>query len=245
MSDDATPRLGLPYVAAGQAQKHVTVNEGLARLDGLVQTAVVSRTTAAQPVDPDDGALYLLPEDATGDVWASEEAGALMRFEAGGWRRLQPRDGHLVWVTDESIALVLDGGWQTLSSRMAFESLIAATSPSGARVRVAIREADAAPVGAVFDTALTIPARSIVLGVAARTLTTITGATAFDCGLAGDTSKFGGSLGVTAGSTNIGVIGPTAFYTDTAVRLTALGGDFTGGLVRLSLFLVQFDAPEA
>lgn len=148
-------------------------------------------------------------------------------------------------MTDESIALVLDGGWQTLSSRMAFESLIAATSPSGARVRVAIREADAAPVGAVFDTALTIPARSIVLGVAARTLTTITGATAFDCGLAGDTSKFGGSLGVTAGSTNIGVIGPTAFYTDTAVRLTALGGDFTGGLVRLSLFLVQFDAPEA
>jgi hypothetical protein len=27
LSDDATPRLGLPYLAAGQAQKHVTLDE--------------------------------------------------------------------------------------------------------------------------------------------------------------------------------------------------------------------------
>ena len=55
MSDDATPRLSLPYLAAAQAQKHVTLNEGLARLDGLVQTSVESRTTPAQsaPVAPE------------------------------------------------------------------------------------------------------------------------------------------------------------------------------------------------
>ena len=244
MSDDATPRLGLPYVAAGQAQKHVTVNEAFARLDGLVQTAVVSRTLAAQPADPPDGALYLLPAGATGDVWGAEDAGALLRFESGGWRRLVPDAGHIVWVVGEAVALGEDGGWQTLASRLAFESLIAATSPGGARVRVTIRETDVAPAGPAFDTALVIPARSIVLGVAARTLATVTGATAFDCGIAGDSGKFGGSLGVAAGASNIGVIGPTAFYSDTAVRLTALGGDFTGGAVRLSLFLVQFDAPE-
>ena len=57
MSDDATPRLSLPYVAAGQAQKHITVNEGLSRLDGLVQLTVESRQIAAQPTTPDDGAV--------------------------------------------------------------------------------------------------------------------------------------------------------------------------------------------
>ena len=44
MSDDASARLGLPYLAAGQMQKHVTLNEALTRLDSLVQLAVVSRS---------------------------------------------------------------------------------------------------------------------------------------------------------------------------------------------------------
>ena len=52
MSDDATPRLGLPYLAAAQAQKHVTMNEALSLLDGLVSTSAVSRSLAAQPASP-------------------------------------------------------------------------------------------------------------------------------------------------------------------------------------------------
>lgn len=48
MTDDSA-RLGLPYVMAGQLQKHVTVNEALTRLDALVQTAVVSRTRSSPP----------------------------------------------------------------------------------------------------------------------------------------------------------------------------------------------------
>jgi hypothetical protein len=39
-------RLGLPYVAAGQLQKHVTVNEALARLDTLIV-----QTVRGQPDD--------------------------------------------------------------------------------------------------------------------------------------------------------------------------------------------------
>ncbi len=246
MSDDATPRLGLPYVAAGQAQKHVTVNEAFARLDGLVQTAVVSRALAAQPADPDDGALYILPAGATGAAWTGEDQGALMRFEAGGWRRLDPRVGHLVWVADEAVALVFDGAdWRPLSEFLDFENLVAATSPSGARTRFAIREEDVTPSGASTATSMVIPARSIVFSVAARTLTDVTGASAYDCGVSGEPSKFGGSLGVAAGSTNIGVIGPTAFYSDTPVLLTGVGGSFTGGSVRLAIYLIQFDAPGA
>lgn len=245
MSDDATPRLGLPYVAAGQAQKHVTVNQAFARLDGLVQTAVVSRVLTSQPDDPDDGAMYLLPAGATGADWGPAGAGALMRFEAGGWRGIAPGHGHIVWVTDEALALVFDGDWRPLSAFLDFESIVAATSAAGARIRFAIREEDVTVSGAWTDTTLTIPARSIVFGVATRTLVTVTGATAYDCGIAGDTGKFGGSLGAAAGSGNLGVIGPTAFYSDTAVRLSAIGGAFSGGVVRLAFYLIQFDAPGA
>ena len=35
-----TPRLSLPLLAAGQAQKHVTHNDALTRLDALIQLAV-------------------------------------------------------------------------------------------------------------------------------------------------------------------------------------------------------------
>ena len=36
MSDDFSARLALPYLAAGQMQKHVTLNEALTRLDALL-----------------------------------------------------------------------------------------------------------------------------------------------------------------------------------------------------------------
>ncbi|MFZ5667917.1 MAG: DUF2793 domain-containing protein [Pseudomonadota bacterium] len=245
MSDDATPRLGLPYVAAGQAQKHVTVNEAFARLDGLVQTAVVSRTTAAEPAAPDEGDLFILPADPTGVTWGGRAEGDLMRFEAGGWTSVEPSPGHLVWILDEGRAFVFDGDWTPLTQSLDFESLIAAVSPGGARIRFSIREEDLALSGAACATAMVVPERSILLGVATRTLATVTGAGAYDCGISGEASKFGGSLGVAAGSTNIGVIGPTAFYADTPVLLTGVGGDFTGGTVRVSAYLIQFDAPGA
>ncbi|MFD2031692.1 hypothetical protein ACFSKM_17830 [Ancylobacter dichloromethanicus] len=42
------------------------------------------------------------------------------------------------------------------------------------------------------------------------------------------------------GASNIGVIGPQAFYADTPLRVTALGGSFTGGRVRLVLSYLAF-----
>lgn len=124
MSDDATPRLGLPYVAAGQAQKHVTVNEAFARLDGLVQTAVVSRTVPAQPADPGDGALYILPAGATGDAWSGKPAGALARFEAGGWTVIASDAGRLAWIGDEGLLAVFDGAdWVPVDAAVSFQDL--------------------------------------------------------------------------------------------------------------------------
>lgn len=117
MSDDASARLGLPYLAAGQLQKHVTLNEALTCLDALTQTAVVSRTATAQPAAPADGALYILPTGATGADWGGRPAGSLMRAEAGGWIAVPAPDGLLAVVLDSEEVLVRRAGeWAPLSS---------------------------------------------------------------------------------------------------------------------------------
>ncbi|MDP2738486.1 MAG: hypothetical protein Q8O82_07210 [Pseudorhodobacter sp.] len=98
--------------------------------------------------------------------------------------------------------------------------------------------------GAAVTSAIAIPNRSIVLGVSTRIVTTITGATSYDCGISGETTKFGGSLGVAAGSSNIGVIGPQAFYADTPIVLTAGGGNFTAGAVRIAIHYLTLGVPN-
>lgn len=240
MSDDATPRLGLPYLAAGQAQKHVTLNEALSRLDGLVQPAVASRAVAAQPASPVDGLLHILPAGATGADWAGCAAGTLMRFEGGAWDALEVQPGFLAWIADEQVLAVRTAsGWTALSST--FRSLTAALSPRGAATRFEIREQELVLAGASVASSMVIPARAIVLGVSARTTQTVTGAGSYSCGVAGEVGKFGSLLGAALGSVNIGVVGPTAFYSDTPVILTAAGGAFTGGRVRLSIHLMTFE----
>ena len=121
MSDDATPRLGLPYLAAAQAQKHVTVNEGLAALDTLVACTVESRTLAAQPASPTDGQSWLLPAAATGVEWALHPVGTLLRFEAGAWTVLAVVPGQVAYLRDEDAVVV-----RTASAWTRFVDLVTA-----------------------------------------------------------------------------------------------------------------------
>ncbi|MFA4891988.1 DUF2793 domain-containing protein, partial [Brevundimonas sp.] len=119
MSDDHSARLELPYLAAGQMQKHVTHNEALTRLDALVQTAVVSRTTTAQPGAPTDGALWILPAGATGPDWGGRPEGALVRAEGGGWSAVAAPDGLVALVIDAAELVVRHwGGWVPLGRRL-------------------------------------------------------------------------------------------------------------------------------
>jgi hypothetical protein len=116
MSD--TARLALPYLAAGQAQKHVTVNESLRRLDALVQLSAISATTAAQPGSPGDGDIYLLPSGKTGAVWGAMADGALAYFRDGAWEQLTPKAGWRCYSQDTD-ALYARGAstWQRIAAR--------------------------------------------------------------------------------------------------------------------------------
>ena len=118
-----------------------------------------------------------------------------------------------------------------------------AEAPFGSAIDIGIAEELLSGLaGATVVSTSAIPDRAIVLGVATRTVAAVTGAASYDCGLSGEPAKFGGSLGIAAGSTNSGVIGPTAFYAPTPIRLTANGGGFTGGAVRIA---IQYLLPRA
>lgn len=104
---DTSPALSLPYLLPSQAQKHVTHNEALARLDALVQLAVESRTETAPPAAPASGARYLVAEGATG-AWAGQ-ALAIAVWTGGLWEFTAPLPGWVAYVRDEALQAVFTG----------------------------------------------------------------------------------------------------------------------------------------
>ncbi|HEY4123758.1 MAG TPA: DUF2793 domain-containing protein [Rhizomicrobium sp.] len=102
-----TPRTGLPFIAAAQAQKHVTHNEALAELDALLGARFLDRDLAAPPASPSDGDAYLVHATATG-AWASQE-GKIAFCLDGNWRFYAPFAGLVALVIDEGKFIAFDG----------------------------------------------------------------------------------------------------------------------------------------
>lgn len=90
MSEHST-NLGLTFLAGGQAQKHVSVNESLIRLDAIVQLSVISAVTAAEPSALNDGDVYILPSGKTGTHWGAMSNHALAYWRDGAWEEITPR----------------------------------------------------------------------------------------------------------------------------------------------------------
>ncbi len=236
---NTTPNLNLPFILEAQAQKHVTHNEAIRALDALVQLSVVSQALSAPPTAPAEGARYIIAASATG-VWIGKEA-QIAAWQDGAWAYYLPLGGWQVWVEDEAKAFYFDGSAWALPPRDL--TLLANNSPNSAQTSLEIAEEEITLSGAFTDSTMVIPNRAIVFAVSTRTIQAVTGASSYDCGISGETSKYGGSLGGATNSTNIGVTGPTPFYSDTAIRLTANTANFTGGKVRIAIHMTVFNAP--
>jgi len=104
---DTTAHLALPFIMAAQAQKHVTHNEALRLLDGIVQLSVLDRDLIAPPGSPADGDRYIVASGATG-AWAGWDLNVAL-WADGTWLRLPPRTGWRAWVEDEGLLLVYNG----------------------------------------------------------------------------------------------------------------------------------------
>jgi hypothetical protein len=102
-----TVHLKLPFIAAAQAQKHVTHNEALRLLDCLVQLAVHDSDRTAPPPAPQEGDRHIVANGATG-AWSGQD-GKIAAFEDGAWRFLAPRPGWRAWSLAAGALLVFDG----------------------------------------------------------------------------------------------------------------------------------------
>ena len=91
-----SPRIGLPYLDAAQAQKHVTMNEALARLDVVAAARVETMALVSLPAAPGEGEAHLVPAVATGD-WTGQD-GNVAVFLNGGWDFITPWAGWRLWV---------------------------------------------------------------------------------------------------------------------------------------------------
>ena len=106
---ETTGRLGLPLLQAAQAQKEVTHNEALQRLDQWSHPRIESRTALLPPAEPMGGQAWIVPAGA-GGAWAGRD-GQIAEWD-GEWLYLTPASGLLAWVADENCLLIQgESGW--------------------------------------------------------------------------------------------------------------------------------------
>jgi hypothetical protein len=133
---DETPNLNLPYIMAAQAQKHVTHNEAIRRLDAIVQTSVVDRDLGAPPGSPVEGACYIVAAGATG-AWTGRE-GEIAAYQDGAWAFYPPREGWIVWVCDEDLLCAWDGADWVLAYDLNPTPLVGVNATADATNRLSV-----------------------------------------------------------------------------------------------------------
>jgi len=137
---EATPRLGLPLLQAGQAQKEITHNEAITLVDHLLCLSTDEGPRNDPPATPDPGTSWIVGSSPTG-AWAGH-ADAVACATEGGWRFIAAQEGMVVWRIDSSVFSMHRGGAWTEAAWPAAAVMIggdivlsgrkpAVTSPAG------------------------------------------------------------------------------------------------------------------
>ena len=233
-----TAQLDLPLVMPAQAQKHVTVNEALARLDAAAQLRVASSTLQDPPASADEGRSYLVPADASG-AWQGM-VGRIAVWSNGGWifsRRGPAGAPGTRAAADTSCST--GTGWvrcdRGVAPRrghdLAGSSSSTMPSPPGPpthlRGNSRTRQGDGhRPAG----WSARWPGPGSPAGgsaSAARTTATARGS------------------GIGLNSYLVGLSGsPVTYYAPTPLLITAEGGSFASGTIRLAIHLLQIEPPR-
>jgi len=232
-----SPNMGLILLEEAQAQKHVTVNAALTRLDALAHLRLQSVSSDAPPLSPVEGDVWAVPASPTG-AW-SGQAGKLAIWITGAWAFVTPQEGWVAWVIDAASAAAFREGEWTRDAVLG----------GGARLAVVPIEAEIALTsGATVDSAAIIPADSHIQALSGRVIEAVTGPDTFSVGFAGaapNATFFASGVGAALGSTWAGITFGQPFYAATPVRITSEGGAFTGGRVRVSALAMVSIPPTA
>ncbi len=236
-----TSQFNLPLLSASQAQKSVTVNEALSILDAVSQLRIVSSSTTTPPNNAVEGDAYMLPIGVGGEWFG--EAGRLAISCNAGWRFVTPKVGWHAFNIETGTTQLFDGTeW--------LDSTLAATQ-SGTATEYEIVEVD--HVLSAGTTSLTVPLiaqNAQVIGVTGRIIEGFTGTlTSWSLGIddVGDApQRFGHGLGLDLNSYVVGMSGsPTTYYSETPLLLSAEGGEFSTGVIRLAVHFSTLVPPRA
>lgn len=136
---DTSPILSMPLIQQAQAQKHVTHNEALRILDGVVQLSVISRQIAAPPATAEPGARYIVAAGGT-EAWNGRDGEVAVSELGGGWHFLTPRIGWLTWIEDEAqiaVRRAAPDGW-TLADTSADLTILGLNTVADTTNRLAV-----------------------------------------------------------------------------------------------------------
>ncbi|MCK4713828.1 MAG: DUF2793 domain-containing protein, partial [Marinosulfonomonas sp.] len=119
---DVSFNLSLPFIQPSQAQKHVTHNEGMLRLDALVQLSVLAMDQTTPPAVPQSGDRYIVPASPTGD-WAGHDW-SLAVYQETVWEFYPPNAGWTAWVDALGEQWVFDGSnWIAVPANFDFQNM--------------------------------------------------------------------------------------------------------------------------
>jgi hypothetical protein len=139
MVDSNSPRHQLPFLAVGQAQKEITHNEALLRIDALLHMVVESELSAPPtiPIGTQLGQCWLIGTSPTGQ-WQGKQ-GQIANWTGASWRFLVPIDRMKLhnkalgidmlrtqtsWVAPVSIANPIAGSVIDIESRTAISAIL-------------------------------------------------------------------------------------------------------------------------
>ena len=250
MSD--THQFKLPLLEAGQAQKHISVNEAFARLDALAQLRLQSLDVISPPTGINDGTCYVVATGAGGE-WAGKD-GQLAIFSNGGWEYLTPEIGWRAWIVDIGEERRFSGSsWDAENSGgfVPSGSFVVNQMPWGSSMSFDLGEFEhVVTAGNTNDvTSISIPDHSWITAISFRVTEEIimTGATSWRLGTLSNSTQFGSSL-----LPSLNEFGFTAttkrfyFYKNTPnIRIQAGSGDFVSGKIRFGVHTMSFTPPNA
>jgi Protein of unknown function (DUF2793) len=101
-----TAHMGLTLVEQAQAQKEVTVNEALQRIDAVLNNGALQVGLNTPPVTPLNGDVYIVGTSATG-AWTGQNK-AIAYYDQI-WRFISPKAGSTLWVQNLASFYVYNG----------------------------------------------------------------------------------------------------------------------------------------
>ncbi|MCT4607914.1 MAG: DUF2793 domain-containing protein [Pelagimonas sp.] len=135
---DLSARLSLPYLLPAQAQKHVTHNEALARLDLLVQLTLKGVAVNTPPSSPAQGDVTAIGDTPTGD-WAGQAAGTLASWDGNSWVFIPPQSGWVAMDTVTSSIRYWDGtAWAPVEADLSNLALLGINATADTTNRLSI-----------------------------------------------------------------------------------------------------------